>query len=293
MEWSAMGQARPTVERLQLGLALTRLRNQANRSQGEAADAIGRTGGRLSQVENGKGGLGAEELSKLLDFYGVRGPERETVLALGAAARRRQPRRGYIDNLPEPFQRMAELQTAAREIHWYECGVIPGLVQSPDYVRAIMAVANSVYWEDSEEETSERVQFRLEHQRRVLEASTPKHIWVIFTEDSLRHTIGDESIMRGQVLHLLQLLERHPSLSIQIVPDSVVNNPALGGGMVVLDFVQSTPVTFAPVLHGPSTYYDQPEDIEPMRRTFNRVRELALSRSDTRALLIAKVQEDA
>ncbi|WP_433266690.1 helix-turn-helix domain-containing protein [Actinosynnema sp. CS-041913] len=286
-----MGTARPTIERLQLGLALTRLRSRANKSQGEAAEAIGRSGGRLSQVENGKGGLGPDELLKLLDFYGVRGPERETILALGAAARRRAPRRAYVDNLPEPFQRLSELQAAAREINWYECGVVPGLVQSPDYVRAIMALSNSIYWDDSEEETSERIAYRQEHQRRVLEASDPKDISVVFTEDTLDHVIGGPSVMRGQVLHLLQLAERHRSLSIRIVPNAAVDNPALGGGLVVLDFPQATPVTFAPVLYGPATFYDHAEDIEPMQRLFKRLEELALSREDTRALLVDRIRE--
>ncbi|MBB5954406.1 transcriptional regulator with XRE-family HTH domain [Saccharothrix tamanrassetensis] len=286
-----MGTARPTVERLQLGLALTRLRTAANRSQGEAAEAIGRTGGRLSQVENGKGGLGPDELSKLLDFYGVRGPERETILALGAAARRRAPRRAYVDNLPEPFQRLSELQAAAREINWYECGVIPGLVQSPDYVRAIMALSNSIYWDDSEQETSERIAYRQEHQRRVLEASDPKTISVVFTEDTLDHVIGGPSVMRGQVLHLLQLTERHPTLSIRIIPNTTVDNPALGGGLVVLDFPHATPVSFSAVLYGPYTFYDHREDIEPMQRLFRRVEELSLSREDSRALLVDRIKE--
>ncbi|MFI9008554.1 helix-turn-helix domain-containing protein [Actinosynnema sp. NPDC053489] len=286
-----MALARQTIERLQLGLALTRLRNQAKRSQGEAGAAIGRTAGRISQVENGKGGLGVDELTKLLDFYGARGRERETILALGAAARRRAPRRGYVDNLPEPFQRLAELQAAATRVRWYECGVIPGLVQSKDYVRAIMAVSNSIHWPDSETETAERTAFRLEHQRRVLETGSPKRIEVVFTEDSLDHVIGGESVMRGQVLHLLQLLESHPDLDIAVVPAGTADNPALGGGLVVLDFAQSTPVSFATSLHGPAPYYDQPEDVEPMQRIFDRVRELALSRADTRALLIGRIEE--
>ncbi|WP_367134028.1 helix-turn-helix domain-containing protein [Saccharothrix sp. HUAS TT1] len=284
-----MALARQTIERLQLGLELTRLRNQAKKSQGEAGAAIGRTPGRVSQVENGRGGLGAEELTKLLDFYGARGRERETILALGAAARRRAPRRGYVDNLPEPFQRLAELQAAADSIHWYECGVIPGLVQSKDYVRAIMALSNSIYWPDSEAETAERIAFRLDHQRRVLETGEPKRIGIVFTEDSLDNVVGDASVMRGQVLHLLQLLERR--VDIRIVPKGTANNPALGGGLVVLDFPQATPVGFASVLHGPATYYDQAEDVEPIQRIFSRVEELALSRADTRALLIERIKE--
>ncbi|WP_440899775.1 DUF5753 domain-containing protein, partial [Actinosynnema sp.] len=248
---------------------------------------------RLSQVENGKGSLGTEELLKLLDFYGVQGNERSTILALGTAARRRSVRRGYVDTLPEPFQRLVEMQVAASRISWYECGVIPGLLQSPDYLQAIMNAGNSIYWEPSEEETGNRISFRLDHQRRVLECSDPKDITVIFTEDSLEHIVGSASIMRGQVLHLLQLLERHENLTIRVVLNSAVDNPALGGGLVLLDFQESSPVSFAPLLYGPCTYYDQPEDLATMQRMYDRVEELALSRENTRELLIDLVRKDA
>lgn len=286
-----MGRARQTVERLQLGLALLRLRNQTKKSQQEAGTAIDRTAGRLSQVENGRGALGARELGKLLDFYGATGEEREMVLALGRASRRREPRRGYVDTLPEPFQRLVELQSAADKINWYECGVVPGLVQSPDYVRAIMRNGDSIYWDSSEEETSERIAFRLGHQRRVLETTAPKKINIVFTEDTLHHDIGGAAVMRGQVLHLLQLVERHPTLSVEVVPTAAPDNPALGGGIIALDFDSGPTITFASVLHGPYTYYDQGVDTEPMRRIFHRVRELALSPEDTRNLLIGMLKE--
>ncbi|GAA2666292.1 MULTISPECIES: helix-turn-helix transcriptional regulator [Actinosynnema] len=288
-----MSSVRPTVERLQLGVSLTRLRTAARKSQSEAASAIDRTAARLSQVENGKGSLGTEELVKLLDFYDIRGNERNTILALGAAARRRSVRRGYVDTLPEPFQRLVEMQVAASRISWYECGVIPGLVQSPDYLQAIMRTGNSIYWESSEEETGNRISFRLDHQRRVLECSDPKEITVIFTEDSLQHVVGGTSVMRGQALHLLQLLERHENLTIGIVPNNAVDNPALGGGLVLLDFQESSPVSFAPLLYGPCTYYDQAEDLATMQRMYDRVEELALSRENTRELLIDLVRKDA
>jgi transcriptional regulator with XRE-family HTH domain len=280
--------AQKTVERLQLGAALTRLRGAAGRSQQEAAAVLGLSTGRISQIEHAKGTLGIEELTRLLDFYEVAGAERETVLALGAASRKRQKRRGYVDTLPEPFQRLTDLQATAEAVGWYECGVVPGLAQSPDYVRALLGSADSIFWDSSEEETANRIEFRLRQQRQVLESPSPQAIRLIFTEDTLHHVVGGPSVMRGQVLHLLQLVERHPRLSIRVVPNSAPDNPALGGGLVVLDFdAGRRPVAFASVLHGPYTYYDQPEDTVPMRRIFDRVQELALSAGESRALLIS------
>lgn len=283
---SHVGQARQTVERLQLGLTLQRLRLAANKSQQEAAEVIGRSAGRLSQVENGKGALGSTELIRLLDFYDVEGDERSTVLALGRASRRRQPRLGYVDTLPDSFPRFMDLLSAARRISWYECGVIPGLVQSKGYVKAIIGAGAYI---SSETEVSERISFRLALQQ-VLHSGLAERIDIVFTEDSLLHVLGDRSVMREQVLHLLQLLEQHPALSIRIVPLDAMNSPGNGGGMVALEFDTSDPITFSTVIYGPSVYYDQPSHTEPMRQLFEQVQNLAWNGRDTRSALINFLQ---
>jgi transcriptional regulator with XRE-family HTH domain len=275
------------VERLQLGLTLQRLRNEAGKSQQEAAEEIGRSAARLSQVENGKGALGTTELVRLLDFYGVKPDERATVLALGKASRRRQPRLGYVDNLPDSFMRYMDLLSAAKRISWYECGVVPGLVQSQSYVKGIVAVGGSF---GTEAETAERISFRLALQNQVLTSGNAERIDIVFTEDSLQHVVGDQSVMREQVLHMLQLLEQHDALCIRIVPVDTVNNPGLGGGLVALEFESAQPITYATVLYGPSTYYDEPSYTEPMRHLFEQVQDLAWNARETRAALIDFLQ---
>ncbi|WP_439662336.1 helix-turn-helix domain-containing protein [Lentzea sp. HUAS TT2] len=277
---SHVGQARQTVERLQLGLALQRLRTKAGRSQQEAADLIGRSAPRLSQVENGKGALDSAELTRLLDFYGVQGEERATLLELGKASRRRQPRAGYVDALPNSFPRFMDLLSAARRISWYECGIIPGLVQSKSYVEAAIG-ANTAVRSDA----AERIAFRLEMQQQVL-TSTAEQINIVFTEDSLLHVVGDDSVMRRQALHLLELMEQHSTLNIRIVPLGAVDNPGNGGGLIALEFDKADPVTFASTIYGPSTYYDQASFTEPMRKLFEQIQDLAYNVQDTRAALI-------
>ncbi|MFJ5987916.1 helix-turn-helix domain-containing protein [Lentzea sp. NPDC092896] len=277
---SHVGQARQTVERLQLGLALQRLRTKAGRSQQEAADLIGRSAPRLSQVENGKGALDSAELTRLLDFYGVQGEERATLLELGKASRRRQPRAGYVDALPNSFPRLMDLLSAARRISWYECGIIPGLVQAKSYVEAAIGANTAV-----RSEAAERIAFRLEMQQQVL-TSTAEQINIVFTEDSLLHVVGDDSVMRRQALHLLELMEQHSTLNIRIVPMGAVNNPGNGGGLIALEFLKAEPVTFASTIYGPSTYYDQASFTEPMRQLFEQIQDLAYNVQDTRAALI-------
>ncbi|MFD4641290.1 helix-turn-helix domain-containing protein [Lentzea sp. NPDC058436] len=278
-----MGQARQTAERLQLGLTLQRHRLAAGVAQQDAANAIGRSAGRLSQVENGKGALGLDELVRLLDLYGVTSSDRETILSLGKASRRRQPRAGYLDTLPDSYLRFTDMLAAAKRIGYYEAGVMPGIVQSEPYIRALMDAASAVR---SEAETAERIEFRLQSQRRVFELGNAEQIDIVFTEETLLRVVGDEAVMSQQVVYLLGLLDQHPHLEVRIVPLSVGNNPLLGGGLVSLEFENATMITFAPAVWGPSQYFDQPADTGPMRRLFAAAQDIALSPQDSRGALI-------
>lgn len=286
-----MGTAKPTVERRQLGLTLRRLREGANASQAAAGKAIGRTPARISQVENGIGALSHDDLVSFLDHFEVDGEERTTVLALGAEARRRSRRATYTDNLPGSFQRLADLQAEAVAIFSYDTGIVPGLLQSPDYMQAVIHSCNGVWWEPSQREVENRVRFRREQQRRALDAETPKRLFCVLTEDALHHKLGSSSVMRGQILHLLQLLESQPGLSLQVVPGGASDNPLLGGGIMLLEFDNAPRIGFSEPVYGPAVYHENEEDTAAFSRAFHRVRELALSSEDSRDLLMQKLKE--
>ncbi|CAM4249085.1 DUF5753 domain-containing protein [Nocardiopsis rhodophaea] len=286
-----MAKARPTVARRQLGLTLRRLRERARRSQVQTGKAIGRTAARISQVETGVGSLSADDLNTLLDFFGVEGEERATVLSIGTEARRRSRRSPYTDTLPGSFQRLADLEIDAVEICSYETGVVPGLLQSPDYSRSVIRCGDGVWWEASEQEVEDRLAFRRKRQRQVLEAEDSKELSFAFTEDSLHHQVGGPSVMRGQVLHLLQLMEKLPNLSVQVIPIETRDNPLLGGGIIVLGFDNAPRIACATSVFGPSTYHDSEEDTMSFMRAFRRSLELALSVDESRDLLVRKLKE--
>ncbi|WP_433264093.1 helix-turn-helix domain-containing protein [Actinosynnema sp. CS-041913] len=283
-----MPDAQQTVERMQLGLALQELRQRAGRSQQDAGTAIGKSYVRISQVEHGKGALKQHDLLTLLDLYGATAEERETILAIGVEARRRAPKRAYTDVLPDAFQRLADLQANASAIRQYTSGTYPGLIQSPDYVRALIKVAGSVWYDSTEADT--KVAFRLEQQRRVLEAPQAKKLTFVFTEDALTNSLGGAAVMQGQILHVLQLLTKHPGMTVQILPSGTADNPVLGGSLIILDFVSAPRIGYAPAVYGPTTYYNQPTDTQPMARAFERVHELALSPEASKALLIESLK---
>jgi transcriptional regulator with XRE-family HTH domain len=287
-----MARARQTLERRQLGLALRRIREASGKSQQEAAEAISRVRSRIVELEDGKGTLNQDDLGKLLDFYGVSGDERNTVLALGAQARKRQRGRTYTDLLPGAFQRFADLEASATEISSYESGVIPGLLQSPGYVRAVIEDGDGVWWEPSDAEREQRVSFRLSRQAKTWDAGESKVLRFVFTEDALHAAVGNLEVMREQLSHILQLINRANDLTVQVLRQATYQNPARGGGFTVFSFGSNgIPVGFSNVVFGPSTYYHDEADTEIMLRGFDRLRELALSPEESRRL-IEKTLED-
>lgn len=282
-----MGQARQTFERRQLGLTLRRLREQAGKSQQQAAEVIGKARTRIGELEDGRFTLTVDHLTALLDLYGVSGEERQTVLELGVHARARQKkRRAYTDLLPGSFQRFADLEASATEINTYEFGIVPGLLQSLGYIRATIDDGDGIWWTPSNREREERITFRLDRQERVFEAVEPKALRFVMTEDVLRGGVGGPEVMREQRRHILKLLETQPNLTLRILPSETCGNPARGSGLTVLGFGgKGAPVGFSTVVFGPSTYFDQEPDTTALLRAFERIMELALDQKDSTRLI--------
>ncbi|RZS43348.1 helix-turn-helix protein [Herbihabitans rhizosphaerae] len=281
-----MGQARPTFERRQLGLTLRRLRDEAGKTQQAAADAVGKVRSRIIELEDGKATISQEDLAKLLDCYDVTGEERSTVLELGAQARHRQKRRVYVDHLPDAYQRFADLEASATEINWFETGIIPGLLQSPLYMKAILAECEGVWWEPSTQEGEDRLAFRIERQRRLLDPPDQRIVRIVVTEDALRANMGSTEAMREQLRHILALFKENRDLTVRVLPNDTYGNPVRGTGLWYFGFGdRATPVGYSPAVPGPAIYYDDEADTTAMSRAFYRVWELALSRVESRRFI--------
>lgn len=281
-----MGTARPTFERRQLGLTLRRLRDEAGKPQQVAADLLGKTRTRIVQLEDGTATISRDELIKLLDCYAVTAAERGTVLELGAQARKRQKRRVYVDQLPDAYRRFADLEASASEINWFETGIIPGLLQSPSYLRAIVAEGEGVWWDENDTEGQDRLAYRIERQARLLESGQRRILRFVLTEDALRANLGSPDVMREQTDHLLALLDAHPDLTIRVLRNDAHPNPVRGGGLWIFGFGdRAAPVAYSPATGGPSTYTDHEADTSRMLQAFYRVWEQSLSRGESRRVI--------
>jgi transcriptional regulator with XRE-family HTH domain len=285
-----MGKARQTFERRQLGLALRRLRVQADKAQHAAAEHLGKARSRMAELEDGRTTLTAEELGSLLDFYEVTGDERRTVLELGALTRTRQKKRAHPDLLPGSFERFADLEASASEIRCYESGIVPGLLQSPEYLRAVMMASDGVWWKPSIAEIHERIAFRTERQAKAFDV--PRTLRFVLTEDALRGAVGSPEVMREQRRHILDLLESKRNVTVGVLRRETYGNPASAGGLTVFGFGdKGAPVGFSSVVYGPSTYFDDESDTTALLRAFERIEELAANAEES-ARLIRQIDEE-
>lgn len=275
-----------TVPRLLLGEALKRLRAESGKTLDETVAVIGKSRARLINVLDGRGTLTAEELGWLLDHLGATPQRKRELLGLGVEARKRPPKRTYTDLLPEEYERIADLEAMATEIWSYERGVIPGLLQVPEYIEAIMADGDGIWWEPSYDERQNRTKFRLERQRLVLEADQAKALRFVMTDDALRTLVGSTAVMRKQLKHLLSLIDGHSNITVQVLESITSHNPSPNTGIIVLLLGDSrTPVGILPVSFGPSTFLDNSDVTKRLTSAFDKISKLAHAPGKSREII--------
>src|SRR5918911_487501 len=129
-----------TVRRMIVGAQLRRLREEKGISRAEAGYTIRASESKMSRLENGRVAFKERDVSDLLILYGVTDPaQRDAVLALVREANRPGWWREYEDVMPGWFQNYVGLEEAASSLRTYETHFVPGLLQTPDYARAVLA----------------------------------------------------------------------------------------------------------------------------------------------------------
>lgn len=133
-----------------------------------------------------------------------------------------------------------------------------------------------------------RIAFRLSSRPASWDCAEPKELSFIVTETALNQVIGDMSVLRGQIEHLLALGHR-TNVDLRVMPKDVPGNALLGGGLLALDFGGAAPPIVFISSHDPSTYHDQQEDTAPMLGALAEVRGIALSPEESAELLFERL----
>src|SRR5580700_6164985 len=200
----------PTVLRMILGRQLQALREKAGMSYDQAAQAIYSSEWTIRRMERAEGGLKPLTVKSLLQAYGVTDPgEIDAFLALSRNASKPGWWHSYDDVLPPWFRTAVGLEESASLIRAYEPQVVPGLLQTEGYIRAITAAS---FPGATEEQTQRRLTLRLARQELLTRPGAPGY-WVVLDETVLRRPIGGPEVMRDQIAHLIEAAER-PNVTI-------------------------------------------------------------------------------
>ena len=261
-------QGSPTVLRMILGRQLQTLREKAGLSHQQAADAIYASEWTLRRIEAGKGALKPLNIKSLLVSYGVTDVrEIDAFLSLARDASRPGWWHSYSDVLPDWFTTAVGLEESASLIRAYQPQVVPGLLQTEAYVRAITAAS---FPAEKEEDSERRVALRLGRQD-LLRRPAPPEYWVVLEETVLRRPIGGPQVMRGQIEHLIECAAE-PNITIQVLPFSAGWHPAMYGMFNIFRFPDDTipDVVYSEALTS-ACYLNKPEETAKHTQALDRM----------------------
>jgi hypothetical protein len=273
-----------TVRRMLLGAHLRRLREAKGITRAEAGYTIRASESKMSRLELGRVAFKERDVSDLLMYYGVTDPEqRDAVLVLVQEANRPGWWREYEDVMPGWFQNYIGLEEAAGAVRTYETHFVPGLLQTPEYARAVLA---STMPPLSGRDLERGVTLRMTRQR-VLTREHPLRVWAVVDEGALRRQVGDEHVYRGQLEHLLELAER-PNVAFQVLPLRTGVH-AGGGAFTILRFSDADlpDVVYVEQLVS-ALYIDKVEHVERYTEVMDRLSVQALT-PEASAELVSKL----
>ena len=274
--------AGPTVQRLVLGGHLRRLREEAGMTTERAAASIRGSHSKISRMEHGRVGFKDRDVSDLLTLYGVTDTaERDSLLALAREAGNPGWWHDFGDLLPHWFEPYISLEAAASVIRNYEVQFVPGLLQSPAYAREVIQLG---YPSISQDELNRRVELRM-GRKRLLTRPSPPRLWAALDEAVLRRPMGDTSVMREQVEHLLEMTD-NPNVTLQIVPFNVGGHSAAGGPFSILRFAEPelSDVVYLEQLTS-ALYIDKPAEVDRYLEVMERLCVQAETAPDSITLL--------
>ena len=278
----------PTVRRRRLGTELRKLRESSGYKLDEVAIGLGLTPSTLSRIETGKAPTKSAYLSQLLDIYGVTdSQQRQILIDMAREGHRKGWWAAYDDVLPSGFDIYVGLESETAAVRGYEVSVVPGLLQTPDYARAVL---RQMFARHTPEQIDRLVDLRIERQRR-FDDDPPIEVRAVLDEAVIRRPVGGRSVMRGQLEHLLGAGDR-PGVTIQVLPFDCGAHAGYGGPFSILEFPDrsDSEVAYVESVAG-IIYLEKDRDVRARAEAFDRLRAAALPPGAS-ADLIAQAARD-
>ncbi|MEV6299540.1 helix-turn-helix transcriptional regulator [Actinoplanes sp. NPDC051861] len=272
--------ARPTsTARRELGGELRRLRGE--RRAVDVATALGWSESKLSRIETAHTGITESDLDRLLTLYGVATEDRGRLRDLARRGRTRAWWTPYRSSVPDPYDEYLALESEAVRISEWEAQVVPGLLQTDEYARAVIETGADV------EDTStiqRRLAVRMARQA-VLTREPPPSLRIVLDESVLLREIGGREVQCRQLSRLYEASSR-PGVELLILPFHAGAHAGLVESFLVMEFAEGTrnPVVHIEGLTG-GLFRVKPDEIDVYHDAFDDLLERSLSPEESRTAI--------
>lgn len=264
----------PPASRRELGVLLRGLRKERGITVEQAAERLLCSPGKINRMESSFRSGTVRDVRDLCDLYGVtKETQRRYLMQLARDSRQQGWRESY--DTPQ-WSTYIGFQTDAAFIKLYHSAVVPGLIQTAEYSRALHQ--NSPY-----NLTSERIERLTEVRRirqRILTRADPPIFWAIIDEAALYRSVGGSAAMRDQLTRIIEV-SKLPNVIVQVLPFDAGAHPAMDSSFTILEFHEPVPaMVYAEGLSG-FFYIEKPADVLKHQRIFETLSTAALNEEDS------------
>ncbi|MBT2476723.1 helix-turn-helix transcriptional regulator [Streptomyces sp. ISL-94] len=267
----------PTVSRRRLGSELRRLRESSGMTTQQVAARLLISQPKISLLENGRRLIKPRDVRDLCELYGVRDQRRVDHLMQMARESGQQGWWNAYDDIP--YGAYIGLEAEAAAIRFYEPLVVPGLLQTPAYARAVIA---GTIPHATAEQAATRLQVRMRRQDRLRAPGHPLRLWAVMDESALSRVVGSREVMREQLDHLTHL-SAQPHITMQVLPHEVGAHPGVSGQFSLLEFADATDVSVVYLERFTSDLYlEKRSDVRRYSAMYAHLQAQALSPEATR-----------
>ncbi|MFC9845742.1 helix-turn-helix domain-containing protein [Streptomyces sp. NPDC060223] len=276
----------PTVRRRRLGQELRRLRELKGMTAEEVAERLLVSQSKISRLENGRRSISQRDVRDLCGVYEVEDVRIVDSLMQMAKDSRQQ---GWWHSFGDiPYSVYIGLETDAASLRVYDPQVVPGLLQTRPYAEALIAGALP---ETATGEIDKRVQVRLRRQERISAPENPLRLWTVLDEAALRRVVGNRSLMREQLEHLVEQSQL-PHVTVQVIPFEMGAHPGLNGQYAILEFPDAADSSVV-YIEGVTSdlYLEKANDVQKYSVMYEHLRAQALNVEQSRQF-IADIAKD-
>lgn len=274
--------AGPSAQLRRLGAEIRRLREAAGMTQAALGKELGRTYTSVVNWEKGRTRISKSDLAFLLAKVKAPVSTRKALEKLRDESGQRGGGWWSVYNVGDWLSPLLSFEQDAIEMHNFEPVLIPGLLQTVAYARAVHAAATYVV---PKGEVDAWAEARMKRQQR-LSGAKPLRIRAVIGESALRVEVGGPAVMAEQLASLLTSAKKR-AVHLRVLPNSAGAHPAQSSNLAVLHFADSKTDPPIGYVDGPLCGYlvSNPGDVATLVNIFDDVQRLALSETESRALI--------